>query len=93
MTRNLAIDHGPVIRVNSIAPGWVLTPLIQGIFDSSPNPEEYRKTVEKRQVMKRIGVPEDIGHAAAFLASDEASFITGVQLYVDGGMTAQLETW
>jgi NAD(P)-dependent dehydrogenase (short-subunit alcohol dehydrogenase family) len=93
MTRNLAIDHGPTIRVNSIAPGWVLTPLIQGIFDSNPDPEGFRKAVEKRQVMKRIGVPEDIGHAAAFLASDEASFITGVQLYVDGGMTAQLETW
>jgi len=43
--------------------------------------------------MKRIGRPEDIGHAAVFLASEEASFITGTQLFVDGGLTAQLESW
>ena len=44
-------------------------------------------------LMKRIGRPEEIGYAAAFLASDEASFITGTQLFVDGGLTAQLESW
>ncbi|MCR4429192.1 MAG: glucose 1-dehydrogenase [Caldiserica bacterium] len=93
LTRNMAIDYGPTIRVNSIAPGWVLTPLIQSIFDSYPDPEAQRKAVEQRQIMKRIGQPEDIGYAAAFLASDEASFITGTQLFVDGGLTAQLETW
>ncbi len=43
--------------------------------------------------MKRIGRPEDIGYAATFPASDEADFITGTQLFVDGGLTAQLETW
>jgi NAD(P)-dependent dehydrogenase (short-subunit alcohol dehydrogenase family) len=93
LTRNMAIDYGPAIRVNSIAPGWVLTPLIQGIFDSYPDPAEQRRQIEQRQVMKRIGRPEDIGYAAAFLASDEASFISGTQLYVDGGLTAQLESW
>jgi NAD(P)-dependent dehydrogenase (short-subunit alcohol dehydrogenase family) len=93
LTRNMAIDYGPTIRVNSIAPGWVLTPLIQSIFDSYDDPAEQQAMVEKRQVMKRIGRPEDIGHAVAFLVSDEASFITGTQLYVDGGLTAQLETW
>jgi NAD(P)-dependent dehydrogenase (short-subunit alcohol dehydrogenase family) len=93
LTRNMAIDYGPTIRVNSIAPGWVLTPLIQGIFDGYPDPAEQQRQVEQRQVMKRIGRPEDIGYAAAFLASDEASFITGTQLFVDGGLTAQLESW
>ncbi len=93
LTRNMAIDYGPDIRVNAIAPGWVLTPLIQSIFDSYPDPAEQRRQVERRQVMKRIGRPEDIGHAAAFLASDEAAFITGTQLFVDGGLTAQLESW
>ncbi|GAB4575674.1 MAG: glucose 1-dehydrogenase [Anaerolineae bacterium] len=93
LTRAMAMDLGPTIRVNSIAPGWVLTPLIQGIFDSYDDPAEQQRLVEERQVMKRIGRPEDIGHAAAFLASDEASFITGTQLYVDGGLTAQLESW
>ena len=93
LTRNLAIDYGPAIRVNSIAPGWVLTPLIQSIFDSYADPADQQHQVERRQVMKRIGVPEDIGYAVAFLVSDEASFITGTQLYVDGGLTAQLESW
>lgn len=93
LTRNMAIDYGPTIRVNAIAPGWVLTPLIQSIFDGYPDPEAQRRAVEQRQVMKRIGRPEDIGYAAAFLASDEASFITGTQLFVDGGLTAQLESW
>jgi hypothetical protein len=93
LTRNMAIDYGPTIRVNSIAPGWVLTPLIQGIFDSYDDPEAQQKAVEDRQVMKRIGRPEDVGHAAAFLASDDADFVTGAQLFVDGGLTAQLESW
>ena len=93
LTRNMAIDYGPAIRVNAIAPGWVLTPLIQSIFDDYDDPVEQQRLVEQRQVMKRIGRPEDIGHAAAFLASDEASFITGTQLFVDGGLTAQLEVW
>jgi NAD(P)-dependent dehydrogenase (short-subunit alcohol dehydrogenase family) len=93
LTRNMAIDYGPAIRVNSIAPGWVLTPLIQGIFNGYPDPAGQQQAVEQRQVMKRIGRPEDIGYAATFLASDEASFITGAQLFVDGGLTAQLESW
>lgn len=93
LTRNMAIDYGPAIRVNAIAPGWVLTPLIQSIFDGYDDPAEQQHLVEQRQVMKRIGRPEDVGYAAAFLASDEASFITGTQLFVDGGLTAQLESW
>ncbi|NWG15817.1 MAG: glucose 1-dehydrogenase [Chloroflexi bacterium] len=93
LTRAMAMDYSPTIRINAIAPGWVITPLIQSIFDSYPDPAEQRRIVEQRQVMKRIGTPEDIGYAVAFLASDEASFITGVQLFVDGGLTAQLESW
>jgi NAD(P)-dependent dehydrogenase (short-subunit alcohol dehydrogenase family) len=93
LTRAMAMDYSPTIRVNAIAPGWVLTPLIQGIFDSYADPAEQQRIVEQRQVMKRIGRPEDIGYAAVFLASDEASFITGTQLFVDGGLTAQLESW
>lgn len=93
LTRAMAMDYSPTIRVNAIAPGWVLTPLIQSIFDSYEDPAKQQRIVEERQVMKRIGRPEDIGYAAVFLASDEASFITGTQLFVDGGLTAQLESW
>jgi NAD(P)-dependent dehydrogenase (short-subunit alcohol dehydrogenase family) len=91
LTRNMAIDYGPIIRVNTISPGWVLTPLIESIFNRSEDAAQKRRKVEQRQVMKRIGTPEDIGYAAAFLASDEASYITGTELFVDGGLTAQLE--
>jgi NAD(P)-dependent dehydrogenase (short-subunit alcohol dehydrogenase family) len=93
LTHAMAIDLAPTIRVNAIAPGWVYTPLIQSIFDSYADPAAQRKEVERRALMKRIGRPEEIGYAAAFLASDEASFITGTQLFVDGGLTAQLESW
>lgn len=92
LTRSMAIDFGPTIRVNSIAPGFVMTPLTKRDFDSSDNPIEQQRLVEQFQVMKRIARPEEIGYAAAFLASDEASFITGTQLYVDGGLTAMLPT-
>lgn len=91
LTRNMAIDYAPTIRVNTISPGWVLTPLIQSIFNNHDDPLEQQRQVEQRQVMKRIGTPEDIGYAAAFLVSDEASYITGTELFVDGGLTAQLE--
>ncbi|BFM38835.1 SDR family NAD(P)-dependent oxidoreductase [Synechocystis sp. LKSZ1] len=93
LTRNMAIDYGPVIRVNSIAPGWIWTPLIEDLFNGYDDPVAVRKQVEDRQVMKRIGTPEDVGYACAFLASEEASFITGTQLFVDGGLTAVLEEW
>ncbi len=93
LTHAMAIDLAPTIRVNAIAPGWIYTPLIQSIFDSYSDPAAQRKEIERRALMKRIGTPEEIGDAAAFLASDKASFITGVQLFVDGGLTAQLESW
>jgi NAD(P)-dependent dehydrogenase (short-subunit alcohol dehydrogenase family) len=93
LTRNMAIDYGPAIRVNSIAPGWVWTPLIEHLFQQYDDPKAMIAKVEERQVLKRMGTPTDVGNAAAFLASDEAAFITGTQLYVDGGLTAVLETW
>jgi NAD(P)-dependent dehydrogenase (short-subunit alcohol dehydrogenase family) len=90
----MAIDHGKdKIRVNAICPGWIYTPLIQGIFAGSPNPDEAKQAVERRQVLGRLGNPEEVGEAAAFLASDEASYITGASLMVDNGMTALLESW
>lgn len=94
LTRVMAIDHGrDNIRVNAICPGWIDTPLIRGIFASAPDPVEARRAVERRQILGRLGTPEEVGEAAAFLASNEASYITGASLMVDNGMTAQLETW
>jgi NAD(P)-dependent dehydrogenase (short-subunit alcohol dehydrogenase family) len=94
LTRAAAIDlASDRIRVNAICPGWIHTPLIQGIFDSAPDGDAMRHEVERRQLLKRLGTPEEVGRAAVFLASDDASYITGSLLFVDNGMTAQLETW
>ena len=94
LTRVMAIDYGKdKIRVNAICPGWIYTPLIQGIFAGDPDPEKAKQAVERRQLLGRLGNPEEVGEAAAFLASDEASYITGASLMVDNGMTALLESW
>ncbi len=94
LTRQMAIDFGKdKIRVNAICPGWIYTPNVQRIFDSHPDPIQFRKEVEQRQILGRVGTSEEVGEATAFLASEEASYITGASLMVDNGMTAQLETW
>lgn len=94
LTRQMAIDFGKdKIRVNAVCPGWTYTPNVQRIFDRYPDPIKFRQEVERRQILGRLGTSEEVGEAAAFLASDAASYITGSSLMVDNGMTAQLETW
>jgi NAD(P)-dependent dehydrogenase (short-subunit alcohol dehydrogenase family) len=94
LTRASAIDlAGLGIRVNAICPGWIYTPLIRGIFESDPDPEGMKRAVEQRQLLGRLGDPREVGRAAVFLASDDSSYVTGSLLFVDNGMTAQLETW
>lgn len=91
LTRAAAIDLAQDdIRVNAICPGWIDTPLVQGFFDTDP---EIRPAVERRQLLGRLGTPRDIGRAAVYLSSADASYVTGTLLCVDSGMTAQLETW
>jgi len=90
MTRAMAIDHGPEgIRVNAICPGYIDTPLMEKWLDSVPDREATVREVLKVHPVGRIGTPRDVAHAALFLASDAASFISGTCLVVDGGMTAQ----
>ena len=94
LTRVMAIDYArDKIRVNAICPGWIYTPLIERIFRESGDFEGMKHRVAERQLMGRLGTPEDIGYAVLYLASDESSFVTGTSLFVDSGLTAQLETW
>jgi len=94
LTRVMAIDYAREgIRVNAVCPGWVFTPLIEGIFRDSGDFEGMKRTVEQRQLLGRLGTPEDIGQAVLYLASSESSFVTGTSLFVDSGLTALLESW
>ncbi|MEX0762966.1 MAG: SDR family oxidoreductase [Dehalococcoidia bacterium] len=91
MTRQMAIDFGPQgIRVNAIAPGHIVTERMQKGWDSNGNKEGFR-FFELQYPVRRTGVPDDIANSIAFLCSDEASFITGVTLPVDGGLSIQLQ--
>ena len=85
LTRTLAIDYGPDIRVCAVLPGAILTPLWDGA------PEENRRRYAQMVPAKRLGTGEDVANAVLFLASDEASFITGTALTVDGGMLARTD--
>jgi NAD(P)-dependent dehydrogenase (short-subunit alcohol dehydrogenase family) len=88
LTRALALDHGKDgVRVNAICPGYIETPLHHKWLNTLPNPAETMKEVLKFHPVGRIGTPRDVAQAALFLASDAASFITGIYLVVDGGMT------
>ncbi len=88
LTRNLALDYAPYnIRVNAICPGWVRTALVQGWFDQQMDPKAAEERVLSFQPLRRIGTPEEIANFVAFVASDEASFITGAELVIDGGMS------
>ena len=85
LTRTLAIDYGPEIRVCAVLPGAILTPLWNGA------PEEDRRRFAQMVPAKRLGTGEDVANAVLFLASDEASFITGTALTVDGGLLARTD--
>ena len=87
LTRNMAIDYGPKgIRVNSVCPGFIDTPMIGMLSTEALEP--IRKHLVNSHVLGRFGRPEEVAAAALFLASDDASFVTGHALVVDGGFTA-----
>lgn len=77
------------IRVNSIDPGYIMTPMVQRVLDSSPNPAEMKRAMEALHPVGHLGKPMDIAYGVLYLASDESEFVTGSDLVIDGGYTAQ----
>ena len=84
LTRTMAVTWAPSVRVNCVCPGVIETPMTAP-FLSDPS---WRKPLEERHPLGRFGKPSDIAAAILYLASDEAEFVTGVALPVDGGYTA-----
>jgi len=91
LTKAMAVDHGKEgVRVNCICPGYIDAGLAWGYFEGQPDPAAARLAAGKLHALGRIGKPEEVGRVAVFLASDDASFMTGAVVVVDGGFSAGL---
>jgi NAD(P)-dependent dehydrogenase (short-subunit alcohol dehydrogenase family) len=83
LSRSMALELGPTIRVNAVCPGFIMTPMQEAEYTP-----EMRRAFENKLPLKRLGQPEDVAALFAFLASDEAGFITGQCFVIDGGELA-----
>ena len=90
LTRAMALDHvADNIRVNAVAPGVIWSNYYDRMMQQVPDPAAFKKGLQDRAPMGRIGEPKDIANAILFLASDESSFATGSVMLIDGGYTAR----
>lgn len=85
-TRTVAAECGPYgVRANAVCPGFIETSLGEAFFSQQDDPEKARRRMEAQYPLKRLGKPEEVADAIAYLASDEASYVTGHGLVLDGG--------
>jgi NAD(P)-dependent dehydrogenase (short-subunit alcohol dehydrogenase family) len=86
-TRALAVELSPRgIRVNSLNPGLVDTPMMRGFCDLQPDPDEFWENLSQLNLVRRMAQPIELANAALFLASEESSYVTGTDMLVDGGL-------
>jgi NAD(P)-dependent dehydrogenase (short-subunit alcohol dehydrogenase family) len=90
LTKSMQVDLAPHgVRVNALMPGTIMTPFVENYLRTSyADPEEGRRSIRARQLTGDLGTPEDVAHAALFLASDESRFVVGSGLVIDGGLSA-----
>lgn len=90
LTKSMQVDLAPYgVRVNALLPGTIMTPFVTGyLAESYEDPEEGRRSIRSRQLTGELGRPEDVAHAALYLASDESRFVLGSGLAVDGGFAS-----
>ena len=89
LARQAAVEYGPLIRINTISPGPVDTPLIWDSAKAFPDPQRAVQDAGAATLMQRLGTPDDIASLVLFLVSDDASWITGADFTIDGGITAK----
>lgn len=90
LCKSIAVRHGPEgIRCNTICPGDVRTQMLEDYLALESDPAEARRQMIERYPLRRLAEPEDIARLAAFLASEAASWITGTDIVIDGGLTAR----
>lgn len=92
LTKSAALHcakSGYGIRVNSVHPGFIQTSMVENYLSTTDDPEGNRKLIESLHPIGRIGEPDDIANGVLYLASDESKFVTGSELVIDGGFTAQ----
>ena len=91
LTRAIAVDHGAEgIRCNAVAPGWIDTDLSEVYIDSMPDPVAFRANIGRIHPVGRTGKTQDVAGMVAWLASDEAAFVAGQVLTIDGGRMVKL---
>lgn len=88
LTRSIAVDHGPSVRCNAVSPGWIMTEMAADGFALAKDPQRAMNDAVARHASGRLGRPEDVANAVAWLLGKQAAFVTGQCFVIDGGLTS-----